>query len=148
MKLIMAVSSDGYLCDGPEDDMSWTGPLDKALFRALTSVGGLCAVGQATYGLMPPLVGRQLIPLSSMGYQLGRLHTEHPDAWLLGGPTLGRLALLAGFVTEFHLNTIHDTELGHGMHLCNMLGTARRTDWKPAIQTTFGNALTHKVFRL
>ena len=29
MKLLMAMSKDGYLAKGPEDDMKWTGSVDK-----------------------------------------------------------------------------------------------------------------------
>lgn len=62
--LILAVSADGHLATGPDDDMGWTGSTDKRLFKLLTSVGAVCGVGARSWQLMPELDGRRLIPLS------------------------------------------------------------------------------------
>ncbi len=45
MRLIMGVSADGYVAMDDEDDMSWLGETDKKVFRIITGVGGVCAVG-------------------------------------------------------------------------------------------------------
>jgi dihydrofolate reductase len=65
LKLIMAVSADGYLADGPDDDMSWTGKLDKLVFKLLTSVGGPLGAGRRTFMSLPNLPGRELVCLTS-----------------------------------------------------------------------------------
>lgn len=46
LKLIMAVSADGFVSNGPDDHMDWTGPDDKKAFRLLTSVGGVLGAAQ------------------------------------------------------------------------------------------------------
>jgi dihydrofolate reductase len=142
MRLLMAVSVDGFLCIGPDDDMTWTGPADKTLFRALTSVGGICAAGSATWRIMPRLEGRQLIPVSRSGYTLHRLEAEHPEAWLIGGPTIAVAALRLGLVTEMHLSVVHSYRLGSGVSV-RCLGDLSR----PSMQTHFGEDLTHRVYR-
>lgn len=151
MKLLMAVSADGYLCSGPDDDMIWTGTTDKLLFRMLTSVGGVCAVGLNTYHLMPALDSRQLIPLSRHGYTLERLQEEHPDAWLLGGPTIAKAALDAGLVTEVHLNEIVNYYLEDGVPLRMLQDRMPRLGGRRlirAIMATHFGVVTHRVFRL
>lgn len=65
LKLIMAVSADGYLADGPNDGMSWTGKLDKLVFRLLTSIGGPLGAGKRTFFDLPELKGREVICLTS-----------------------------------------------------------------------------------
>ena len=90
MRLLMAVSGDGFLCRGPSDDMSWTGKVDKLLFRVLTGVGRVCAVGSTTRRVMRDLPGRTLLELSCAdhtGYTLEMFARDHPGGWLLGGPT-------------------------------------------------------------
>lgn len=132
LKLIMAVSADGYLARGPEDDMSWTGKDDKAVFRLLTSVGAACGVGYGSWRLMPrELPGRSLVPITTdgrmvpnytptfgevegsapvpdwAGYErsvtLGRFAYENPNGWLLGGPRVAYEALDIGLVDQVYL---------------------------------------------
>lgn len=65
LKVLMAVSADGYVARGEDDDMSWTGSEDKKVFRLLTHVGtDPIGVGAKTFRQMPPLKGRQLQPIS------------------------------------------------------------------------------------
>lgn len=72
MKLIMAVSADGFVARGPDDSMSWAGPLDKQLFRLMTMTGSkMLAAGGRTYDLMPHLGGgRQLVRLRKQGFHV------------------------------------------------------------------------------
>ena len=139
----MACSADGFLARGPDDDMTWTGPADKRVFRVLTGVGGMCAVGTRTWELMPSLEGRQVIPISQNGYTLARLWDEHPDTWLLGGPTVARAALRLGLVSEFHLCRIMDQYLRRGVHLADIgmgqCSDGRRGGSTSAMSTDLGS---------
>ncbi len=111
MRIVMAVSKDGYVARGPSDDMSWLGATDKAVFRILTGVNGDVAVGRGTACYMPrELPGRSLVYLSSRGRQTGKswgtleqFHRLAKHGWLIGGPRLALLALEAGYVDEVHL---------------------------------------------
>ena len=102
MKLILAVSRDGWFCRSPDDRLEWLGREDMALFRALTSTdSGMCLVSQKTRALMPEeLPGRTL-------YTMGRTHLKcfkpTQPGWLLGGPTMAHACLDAGLVTEAHI---------------------------------------------
>jgi dihydrofolate reductase len=116
MRIIMAVSADGFLCKGPDDDMSWTGKVDKLLFKILTSVGRVCAAGAKTYDLMPKLKGRVLHRLSrGEGMTLESFQLVHPEGWLIGGPTVVEHALREGMVTEVHLCWILNAQLEDGV---------------------------------
>lgn len=115
LRLILAVSADGYLSRGPHDDMEWTGSPDKKVFRLLTSVGGVCAAGSTTWAHMPELPGRRVVPISrclAVQHRMG--HSEHamslgtfahrfPNGWLLGGPTVAMDALDCGLVDQVYL---------------------------------------------
>lgn len=65
LKLVMAVSKDGFVSLGPRDDMLWTGPDDKRAFRLLTSVGGVLGAGRRTFEQLPRLKGRRVFCLST-----------------------------------------------------------------------------------
>ena len=65
LKLVMAVSKDGFVSLGTNDDMLWTGPDDKRAFRLLTSVGGVLGAGRRTFEQLPRLKGRRVICLST-----------------------------------------------------------------------------------
>lgn len=108
MNLIMAISNNGYVARSADDDMSWTGPIDKAVFRLLTSTNPVLAVSAKTLEYMPKtLPGRgKLYALStnpSKGVALEDLVQMAPDAWLLGGQELALYALKNGFVTKAYL---------------------------------------------
>lgn len=106
LKLIMAVSADGYLCRGPDDRMGWTGTDDKRLFRLLTTLGGrVLLAGKTTAAMLPPLPGRTVIPLTrersgQEGITLEEAVMSYPDAWLIGGPTVALEALRQQLVDE------------------------------------------------
>lgn len=100
----MAVSADGFLARERGDRMDWLGATDKAVFRILTGVGGVCAVGSVTAECMPRrLHGRELVVLSRGGVTLDEFHATHPDGWLLGGPTLAMAALGREMLNEVHV---------------------------------------------
>ncbi len=103
MKLILGISSDGYFACGPNDDMSWLDPMDKKIFRILTSVGGVCGVSAKTAESMPTLLGRRVQIISrqpGVGVSLGVFAGVNPNGWLLGGPKLARAALEEGLIDE------------------------------------------------
>lgn len=107
MRLILGVSSDGYLSRETKDRMDWLGPTDKAVFRILTSVGGVCGVSVKTAALMPSsLPGRRMCLISRSldeGMSLVEFSNRFPGGWLLGGPTLAKAALELDLVSEVHL---------------------------------------------
>lgn len=101
MKLLMAVSSDGYLATGPNDRMRWTGVTDKAIFRLLTlTVDRPIFAGWKTAQMMPPLHGRVVHPLSRQGLTLKAADEMYPESWLIGGPTVALEALRAKLVSQ------------------------------------------------
>lgn len=117
MRLLLAVSKSGALASGPDDDMKWTGPMDKAIFRLLTSVDRVCAVGSVTRKTMPahldhrdlwtitrapPQALKKEISLDSV---IRWDHNCGNRLWLLGGPTLAYICLAKGVVNEVHLVT-------------------------------------------
>lgn len=140
MRLLMAVSADGFLCRSDSDDMSWTGRMDKLVFRTLTGVGGVCAAGRVTWNLMPRLEGRQLIPLSRRNYTLHRFEDEHPDGWLLGGPSVAMAALQFGLVREFHRCLVKGSYLHTGVPAAK-LGSLPL----PAMSTDYGDVVLDVV---
>jgi len=116
MKLIMAISGNGFVATGEDDDMSWTGPVDKAVFKLLTSTSDVLAVSAKTLQYMPKeLPGRgKLYGLStnpSKGVQLEDFAAMFPNAWLLGGQELGLFAMKNGFVDTVYLCRAVDTML-------------------------------------
>lgn len=101
MRLVMAVSKDGFVARGEHDNMAWTGSTDKAVFKLLTSLdGGIIAVGKKTAALMPELKGRCSLVLSRGGHTLADVANEYPGATLVGGQTVALAALEQGFVSD------------------------------------------------
>lgn len=133
LKLVMAVSKDGFVSLGPNDDMLWTGPDDKRAFRLLTSVGGVLGAGRRTFEQLPRLKGRRVICLSTRkgfvekaearearqhpfsdgpvsedasyerAMSLGQFAHQHPTGWLIGGQTVALEALSVGLVDQVFL---------------------------------------------
>lgn len=115
MKLILAVSRDGFLASGPDDDMRWTGSADKYAFCLLTlSDGELLFAGSRTAIALPKLPGREVLALSSRGLTVETASRLFPQGWLIGGPTVALEALRLGLV---HSAFIHRTQhvLGGGL---------------------------------
>jgi hypothetical protein len=162
MRLIMAVSADGYVARGEQDHMQWLGHEDKALFRALTSVGGDCWVSRKSSHMMPiNLAGRKLHRVSRQpGFiDLDTLRRLPSEDWLLGGQTLALLALSltkyplqeAPLVTEVHLCRSNRSAFpapGEGIpDVITPLLLAHGQQY--AMRTMFGHRdLTHEVYRL
>lgn len=116
MRLVMAVSADGFVARGPDDDMTWTGPADKFVFKLLTlSSDSPLYAGGRTYDQMPPLKGRRLVRLSR-GLDGAKLHEAwlDPLAWLIGGPEVAEQALAAGMVDRAFICRV-PAVLGHGL---------------------------------
>jgi dihydrofolate reductase len=127
LKLILAVSADGLLASGDDDDMSWTGRVDKTAFRLLTNVGGLCGAGYRTLSNMPPLSGRSLVlltrdpgrwldsPVPPFPHVRAVMRLEdfacEPGAWLLGGPRLAAVAVGKSLVDEAFICRIGTVQL-------------------------------------
>ena len=108
MRLIMAVSGNGFVAAGEDDDMLWTGPIDKAVFKLLTSTSDILAVSAKTLQYMPKtLPGRgKLYGLSTnpaKGVALEDFAAMFPDAWLLGGQELALYAMKNGFVDKAYI---------------------------------------------
>lgn len=125
MKLLLAASRDGYLARGPDDDMRWTGPSDKAAFRLLSlSDGQPLLAGSRTFDQMPKLPGRELLRLSREPASFGKhprldLHVAagcFPEAWLIGGPTVAEQALDRGLISRAFI-CVADVDLWSGMPL-------------------------------
>lgn len=124
MKLILAVSADGYLCNGEDDDLRWTSPLNKFVFKLLTlSDGEPLLAGSKTYKMLPSLPGRHVVEISRQykdlvgnpgRMSLQRAHDTFPQAWLLGGPRTARAALASGFVDRAFICR-SPAKLGGGM---------------------------------
>lgn len=117
LKLIMAVSADGFVAKGAKDDMRWTGFTDKQVFRLLTASHPILLVGRQTFDIMPPLPWRRVIPLSrdpDKGISLEQAVAEYPGAWLGGGAQVAQAALEADLVeTSYVCHT--SAMLGEGI---------------------------------
>lgn len=110
LNLLLAVSRDGFVARGPNDDMRWTGSADKALFKTLT-MGTIQPLlcGRTTFDLMPQLEGRALMPLSTnpgLGMSLEEAASRYPGAWLIGGPTIAWAALDRGLVRLAYISKV------------------------------------------
>lgn len=106
LKLVMAVSQDGFVAKGPRDEMRWTGHLDKQIFKLLTVSHPVLLVGRQTFDVMPKLPGRRVVPLSrdaSRGLSLEEAVSRYPGAWLGGGATVAELALRQELVDVTYL---------------------------------------------
>lgn len=140
MKLILAVSRDGFVARGPTDDMTWTGPLDKFAFKLLTlSDGQPLYAGRVTFESLPPLKGRTVRRISRDGREgsssLEQAWTNGEEAWLIGGPSIAEAALHAGYVNRVFLCVVPE-DLGSGIALAPLL---RFMPEKPEMVVKFGD---------
>lgn len=117
MKVLMAVSLDGFVARHERDDMSWTGDTDKKIFRLLTlSEDSPLLVGRKTAEFMPILPDRPIIHISRQdhGTPLQTAWHTWPNAWLVGGPTVVEAAINGGLVSRMILVRI-PAVLGEGI---------------------------------
>lgn len=135
LKLIMAVSADGFVARGPYDDMSWTGSTDKRVFRLLTAVEGILGAGRRTFEQLPLLEGRTVVPLSRSGLTLDEFSTRYSNAWLIGGQEIALEALHCGKLDQVFLCRSRDVFLMHGIKDCITPVLMRSKPWiqKPMV---------------
>jgi dihydrofolate reductase len=109
MKFIAAISPDGYMAQGANDNMSWTPKIDKKIFQLISSLNnGICFVSEQTMKNMPQnLPGRTLIPLSRKGLTLQLAEKMFPNSLLIGGPTLLRAANQLNLIDELIINQVN-----------------------------------------
>ncbi|URA07027.1 putative dihydrofolate reductase [Xanthomonas phage Elanor] len=116
MRLLLAVSADGYLALGPQDDMRWTGPIDKAVFRLLTLSSGndTLYAGSRTFDQMPKLPGRRLERLSRSGKTVASAANTDRHSWLIGGGEVALEALRQGLIDRAFI-CVSPVVLGSGI---------------------------------
>lgn len=154
MQLIMGISSDGYVATGDEDRMDWLGQDDKAVFRLLTSVGGVCAASAKTRNLMPLfLPGRTVLTISrdhGEGLPAGHMTLQEfaskfcGTGWLLGGQHLALTAFREGLVSAaFLCYSDNPCLVAHGIpDLVTPMSRARFGE--PVMETRVGSTLVRK----
>jgi dihydrofolate reductase len=143
LKLLLAVSADGFLSKDtftglgasetiekqPQrtgvDTMSWTGPMDKFVFKLLTLSSSLpILAGSNTAASLPPLTGRQVIPISRQdkpgSMTLHNAFIKYDGAWLIGGPSIAREAFQRGMVDQVVLSVV-PAKVGQGIPLTNLI---------------------------
>lgn len=104
MQLILGISNDGFIAKSENDDMKWL-KADKKIFKLLSSTNsGICLVSEKTAKLMPKtLDGRTLLTVSRKIFDLDQAYNLFPNANLLGGQTLAKVAIEKGYVTDIFL---------------------------------------------
>ena len=141
-ELILAMSKDGYFAKSENDDMKWTGGLDKTIFKVLSFQGNstiLC--GPKTFMTLPlPLQGRRVAVVRSskktnVFYQssaafakeisfnsLKKRSKELNGASIIGGPKLALAALDQGLIKRAYITVIpKKLEKGLGWELSEYL---------------------------
>lgn len=125
MRLLLAVSSDGFLARGAEDDMRWTGAFDKAVFRLLTLAESEddvpVLVGTTTFHQLPRLPGRRVIqvstrPTSTDSVTLAEAAELWPRAWIVGGPATATAALKLELISRAFIS-VSPSVLGEGISM-------------------------------
>jgi len=104
MIAIYAISNNGYMARGPNDDMSWTSSLDKKIFNLLTTAFGDCVSSKTSYHLLPQKMRddpmRNIYIAERTGKKsLVELNRRNPKIVLIGGPTILKAA--------YDLNILH-----------------------------------------
>jgi len=156
MRLLMAVSKDGYVARRKDDDMSWTGPFDKAVFRLLSHVGGELGCGSRTYDLLPhrlkgrnihrlsqqPVPPQAATPASPLVQNLSWFAETYTGGWLIGGLHIAVNALQMDLVDEaFICQSDRSCFPGDDGELCTLglLINDRGTDWERTDEIKVGD---------
>ena len=119
MQLILGLSKDNFIAKSENDDMSWL-KADKNVFRLLSATnGGRCFISKKSGEFMPKaLKGRTIELLSksdpSIRWRLYHANLFHPNANLLGGQTLAKIAIENGYIIDIFL-TYSPVELETGI---------------------------------
>lgn len=156
LKLILAVSADGFLALGPTDDMKWTGPIDKGIFKLMTLVEQsdlepVILFGRRTFEQMPKLAGRQIDFISRSGEgtfasrTLRIMANIHPTAWLGGGADVALSALQEGLVGQAFIFHSSEAILGGGIPFGPIRALLPQA---PLTRVKFPGGPTVEVFRL
>ena len=112
MKAVFVESSNGYIAQGPEDNMLWTPQTDKKIFRLISSLyGGVCICSRRTYDLLPKKMlydeNRKFIVAEKTGCKsLRQLNKSYPNAILIGGPTFLKAAYEENVIDTFIVTTL------------------------------------------
>lgn len=140
--LIILQSIDGYLADGPNDDLSWGSKEDKQFFRTKTKEIGTMIMGSATFENMPDFAFKERCSIVMTSkpekYQerVDRLNAAGNDielfkgtpeecvkylesknietAALIGGGSINGSFLDSGLITEMFI-TVAPVKLGKGI---------------------------------
>ena len=154
MKLIMGVSSDGYVASGPRDTMQWLGHDDKVAFKLLTSVGGICGTSARSRALMPMfLKGRTVMTISrdhGQGIPMGHVTLKgfaSLNGWLLGGQHLALAAFREGLIDEAFI-CVSDHKCPGTNGIPDLVTTAcLSTFGEPSLEVRIGTTLVRKFER-
>ena len=118
MKAIFVESLNGYLARGANDDMLWTPPLDKKIFKLLSfAFGGVCVCSAHTYKLLPDAMrgdkNRRFIIADKTGENsLVALNKKYPNGVLIGGPRFLTAAYNVGVIDTFIITTVNKVIAG------------------------------------
>jgi dihydrofolate reductase len=149
------VSADGFVCRGPDDDMSWTCRQDKTLFRMVTTQARVLGAGSVTYDIMHSstvrLDNRLLVRLtriddSSAGLALSEFARRYPNGCVVGGQRLMRLAIESGLVTSLMLCHNERVFLGAGQAEALRMKERGAFGWWRSVHD-FGPDLTVHMWR-
>lgn len=104
MKAIIAISSDGFVAKDKNDDMKWTGMLDKAFFKMYTLQGEALLAGTKTYKILPNLERRVVLPVSRKSFLYYANKSRKNENYIcIGGFTLLKAFLAENVITEIVL---------------------------------------------
>lgn len=134
VRIIAAITADGFIARGPEHAADWTSKEDKRLFVELTKKAGVMIMGSRTYDTIGrPLPGRKTVVYTSRpeNYDNPELlvtsakpseilndlkEQGYSDVAICGGAQIYDLFLQSGLVTDLHL-TVEPILFGQGTPL-------------------------------
>lgn len=117
---LYAVSFNGYMADGPDDDMKWTGKLDKKIFKLLTTISRDVVVSKNLYNMLPESVLKDdsrnflLCDRNNVGKTLSKY-----DYWYRPKITIGGPRYIKACLDEKVLDTIIEVEIKNKIIFAN-----------------------------